>query len=354
MNNEIFIVAVSLLLPTVLLCKDFFVSKESYPTVSADTFFAKGQTDWLRGISIILIMYSHYYAILNLNGKINGVLYQWLSCTGMYGVALFLLMSGYATMISKMNKANYLHKYIPKRLLRLYIPFLIVFIIVVALRIVHGEGITLKHILFMPLMSLPDTINWYLKVQLALYLVFYFTARFIKNDKWVIITIFSICFIYMIIGVLTRIDAYWYESSYMFPMGMLMAKYKDSVFKFLSLHFPLKLFASFIIALFFYIPYFFWGNPISEIIHILGVTQFMICLCTRMRGTSKILSFFGQYSLELYLAHGIYLGYIRKYFNLQESVFTYVLFMVSSVLVAYGVKKISSFLTNRLSKVLVN
>ena len=132
-------------------------------------------------------MYSHYYTILDLNGKINGVLFQLLSCTGMYGVALFLLMSGYATVISKMNKANYLHRYIPKRLLRLYVPFIIVFIIMAILRMIHGEGLTLKNILLMPLMSLPDTINWYLKVQLALYIVFYLAARFIKNDKWVIV-----------------------------------------------------------------------------------------------------------------------------------------------------------------------
>lgn len=354
MNNEIIIVAVSLLLPLLLFCKDFFISTASYPAVSSDSFFAREQTDWLRGISIILIMYSHYYAILDLNGKINGVLFQLLSCTGMYGVALFLLMSGYATMMSKMNKANYLHGYLKKRLLRLYVPFILVFILMAILRVAHGEGLTLKNILLMPLMSLPDTINWYLKVQLALYIVFYLAARFIKNDKWVISTIFIICFVYMIIGVLTHIDAYWYESSYMFPVGMLMAKYKDSVFRLLSLHFPIKVFASFIIAVILYIPYYFWGGPIPEIIHIFGVTQFIICFCARMRGTSKILVFFGQYSLELYLAHGIYLGYIRKYFDLQESILTYALFMVSSVLLAYVVKKASNYLTNRLNKVLVN
>ena len=154
MNNEIIILAVSLLLLIVLFCKDLFVSKASFPAVSADTFFSKGQTDWLRGLSIIL---------------------------------------------------NY-------------------------------------------------------------------------------------C----------------------------------------------------------------WGGPIPEIIHIFGVTQFIICLCARMRGTSKILVFFGQHSLELYLAHSIYLNYIRKFFNLQESVLTYVLFMMSSVLIAYGVKKISSFLTNRFNKALIN
>lgn len=342
MNSDIFIICISLLVLFVLVCKDFFVSKQLYPSVTVESFFSKSQTDWLRGIAIILIMYSHYYAVLNLNGKINGILYQLLSCTGMYGVALFLLMSGYATMISKMNKTNYLQGYIPKRLLRLYVPFIIVFIIMVILRMVHGEGITLKNILLMPLMSLPDTINWYLKVQLALYIVFYLAARFIKKDKWVIIAIFTICFVYMIIGLITHIDAYWYESSYMFPLGMLMAKYKNSVFRFLSLHYPIKIIASFLLAAIFYIPYYFFGGPIPEIIHIWGITQFMVCLCVKMRGTSRILSFFGQCSLELYLSHAIYLGYIRQYFNLQENVLTYLLFMASSVLFAYVVKKISN------------
>lgn len=354
MNMEIIIISISLLFPVLLICKDFFVSKQSYPLVSSESFFSKSQTDWLRGIAIILIMYSHYYTILDLNGKINGVLFQLLSCTGMYGVALFLLMSGYATMISKTNKANYLHRYIPKRLLRLYVPFIIVFIIMAILRMIHGEGLTLKNILLMPLMSLPDTINWYLKVQLALYIVFYLAARFIKNDKWVIVSIFIICFVYMIIGLITHIDAYWYESSYMFPLGMLMAKYKDSLFRFLSLHFPVKIIASLLLAVVFYVPYYLFGGPIPEIIHIFGITQFMVCLCVKMRGTSKILSFFGQCSLELYLSHAIYLGYIRKYFDLQENVLTYLLFMASSVLFAYAVKKLSNLLISVMNKKLIN
>lgn len=350
MKSEISIIVISLLFVFALFCKDFFVSKQLYPSVTVDSFFSKSQTDWLRGIAIILIMYSHYYAVLNLNGKINGILYQLLSGTGMYGVALFLLMSGYATMISKMNKANYLDGYIPKRLLRLYVPFIIVFIIMAILRMVHGEGISLKNILLMPLMSLPDTVNWYLKVQLALYIVFYLTARIIKKDKWVIITVFIICFIYMIIGLCTHIDAHWYESSYMFPLGMLMAKYKNSFYRFLSLHYPIKIIISLILAVLFYVPYYLFGGPIPEIIHILGITQFMVCLCVKMRGTSKIFAFFGQCSLELYLSHGIYLGYIRRYFDLQENVLTYLLFMLSSVLFAYGVKKLSNLLIGGINR----
>lgn len=117
--NEIIILGFSLVLLLFLFFKGFV---KEYNTIDASTYFSKSQTDWLRGVAIVGIIYSHY---LSINAS-----WSWqIGFLGIFGVAIFLFLSGYSAMFSFVNKPNYLKKYIPKRLVRLYIPFIIVYII---------------------------------------------------------------------------------------------------------------------------------------------------------------------------------------------------------------------------------
>lgn len=83
-----------------------------------DTFFSMNQTNWLRSIAILMIMFSHFYPLLGLTYD-DGVFSLCLNF-GYIGVAIFFLLSGYSLMISKMNKPNYLKGFLHKRILRLF------------------------------------------------------------------------------------------------------------------------------------------------------------------------------------------------------------------------------------------
>ena len=117
-------------------------------------------------------------------------------------------------MISLINKPNYLQGYIPKRLSRLYLPFIISFIIYSVVLLINGYKFTLFNILDIFILSLPGVLNWYLKVQLGLYLLFYISAKLMKNKNILLGLMYLLCIIYMIIGYIFKISNYWYENNY--------------------------------------------------------------------------------------------------------------------------------------------
>lgn len=46
--------------------------KKEYKIVSQDSYFSVSQTDWLRGLAIVGIVYSHYFTSLNINSLFCG------------------------------------------------------------------------------------------------------------------------------------------------------------------------------------------------------------------------------------------------------------------------------------------
>ena len=318
-------------------------TKKNWNTFDANGYLSKVQTNWLRGIGAVAIVLSHYYPAIKITEV--GMLWQ-LSGIGIWGVAIFLLLSGYGAMYSKINKADYLKGYLYKRAVRLYVPFLMLFIIDIALLFILKQQFFWKDLIRAPLLSLHGTLNWYLKVQLGLYIVFYICAKLIKNDNKLIITLFVLCFIYMIIGYITKINNYWYESSYMFPLGMLIAKYKDKIYEKLNKKYAITIIASILIMLIFYAPYYLFGGAIFEILAIFGTIQFTLCVCVKTYGDSKFTALLGTLSLEIYLSHTV-LGHVHGYIDYKNSVASFLTYMAFTIILSYAINKLSNLIINK-------
>ena len=134
--------------------------KKEYRTITHDTYFSVSQTDWLRGLAIVGIVYSHYFTMLKVNSS-----FLWLiGFLGVFGVAIFLFLSGYAAMMSYLKKPNYMKNYIPKRLVRLYVPFLIAYLCCDIVLLLSGHSYSVSDFTGAFILSLPNTLIWYLKV----------------------------------------------------------------------------------------------------------------------------------------------------------------------------------------------
>lgn len=321
---------------------------KNYNSVTADNYFSMKQTNWLRGLAIIGIAYSHYMVRLDINNK-----YLWqIGFLGVFGVAIFLFLSGYSAMISFNNKPNYLKGYIPKRLTRLYVPFIISFVIYSIVLLLTGYKFTLFNVVDIFILSLPSTLNWYLKVQLALYILFYVYTKFIRKQNILLLVTYLSCFIYMIIGITTGIENFWYESCYMFPLGMTFAIYKEKIFKYLNCKYLIKFITSCLIFVLTYIPVYLFGGVFSEIIFVLGFIQFMLVSCVRFVGDSRLTVFFGVCSLEFYLSHTISPNIIDEFYKGQENLLVFVIFIVLSSLIAIIIKKLSGLINNYLGRII--
>lgn len=312
-------------------------------------FFSKEQTDWLRGIAILLVMHSHYFADENLY-VFSGVPRQLLSSIGFLGVGLFVFMSGYATMISYNTKPDYLKYYIPKRLLRLYIPFLIAYVVFVIIMLFYGKQLSLNDFLGLPIMSLPRTLNWYLKVQLGLYIAFYLVAKIFKKSRTIIFALFLVCAVFMIVGNITKISNFWFESSYLFPLGMLFAFYRDGIFDVLSKRKMFSFFLSSFVLFITYILYYFLGGLFCEIIFTFGFVQFLTTLCIYFKGESNVLKFLGVLSIDLYLSHIVYSNTIMIYYNVGGSIISYVLFIVCSMGIGLVIHNMSKLIIGAITR----
>lgn len=326
---------------------------KSAKVMSEQVYFSVEQTNWLRGIAIFMVVLCHYYPMLGMTYS-DGLI-SFSMNIGYLGVAVFLLLSGYATMISKINKHNYLHHYIPKRLLRLYVPFIVVFVLYFVLEWVFRGEFIVRYLYSVPIMSLPDTPNWYLKVQLCLYILFFISAKLFKKNCSIIISTSIICLLYIIVGYIINIDAFWYETVLAFPLGMLVACVKDKLFLFIRKNRIISIVLSLFILFVCFFPYFKWGGIIFEIVFIFGFVQFIICVCAFICGNMKLLKHIGKCSLELYLSHMVIIFVFKQLFVLQNysiliNILLLLVYLASSVLLSMIVHLMCNKVIHKLSK----
>ena len=172
--------------------------------------------------------------------------------------------------------------------------------------------------------------------------------QFAKNNNVIVGTSFAICIIYMIVGYITGITDFWYETVFAFPLGMLIACKKDLLFSVFSRRYCVALPISIIVFIICFMPYYLKGGTILEILFILGFLQLIVCLCVRISGSvsSKLFTFLGALSLELYLVHivllkTIFSGKILSGSSLPVSVLLLVLFIISAILLSIFISLIS-------------
>lgn len=87
----------------------------------------RGVSDLLKIISALLVMFSHYYAVIALAGyDLNPI--EWLirSQGGNVGVAVFFFLSGYGLMSSEMKSHLSAMQFLKRRFCKIYLPVLLV------------------------------------------------------------------------------------------------------------------------------------------------------------------------------------------------------------------------------------
>lgn len=309
--------------------------------VNSSSFFSKTQTDKLRGIAIMLIIFCHYFQKVHTTEAFSKLVY---SSLGAIGVGIFFMLSGYGLMTSKMKKVNYTKGFLKNKLLRIYsvcfIGYILVSIIFLISKTPFNNNIFLEFITF----SLPNTLMWYLKVQVGMYVLFWIASIILKNksNKSFAITILVVCIIYMAVCFITDVQFVWYENTLFFPAGIFLAMYKDKVYSFMSKRYTLSLIVSilaFIVGVISALMFFETKKGPFELIYIFGFIVLLFTASVKISGNSRILDFFGKYSLELYISH-ITVCELLAFVDSSNVLYS-VLFIILSVLLAIMIKFLS-------------
>lgn len=268
--------------------------------------FTKGASAWFRWLAIVMVIISHYtewWAWFTVEEGTREVIRHGLSRMGPYGVAIFLLVSGYGlTKSAGDRRIDFL--FILKRITSVYIPYLIVIIL---LELLSGN-----------LHSVADLADiwyghdfWYMTVIFTLYLAFmgiWFVFRN-RHIRAVLIALFT--YLYSNYLYSSGEQEFWFISNIAFAIGVLLALYESEVLKMntivrVALVLVFGLASAYEVYFALYIEHV-WAQPLDEIkSRIFAVTiftLFIVFFASVWRIYDPIGRFLGKYSLYFYLLH---------------------------------------------------
>lgn len=191
-------------------------------------------TESMKGLMAASILLGHY--ALRLDGLGSFVI---LRSIGLPAVTAFLFISGYCETVQfTKRKEEYFDGFVLKKILRIYIPWLLLSILVAIIFGVSDFFTLVKGFLGLHVLYRANTPNWFVMYILYCYLSLFVYHLFAKVRGRVqrpgklyffIILIFSS--IWFVVCTFNGLENNWYTNSFTFLIGCLFAFYKDKLKK---------------------------------------------------------------------------------------------------------------------------
>ena len=154
-----------------------------------------GSTKGLKGILAIGIILHHLSQEVTTGDVFTNFAYM-----GSYIVSMFFFfLSGYGLYVQNSKSKTYLDNFFRKRLLKILVPFISIWMIYLIYRIgVNKESINFNY--FIKLFTVGKTViynGWFIDVIILIYILFYLSFKFVENKRVAIIinSIFIIIYI---------------------------------------------------------------------------------------------------------------------------------------------------------------
>lgn len=330
-----------------------FFKKQNYTPLSL--------TQELKGFAILVIIFAHIGYSLSTDSQF---LFP-LSVLAGVGVNLFLFLSGYGLTFSELHKGNGIIGFYIKRLLRLFIPFWIVLLVLFLLDYFLLGGSYSKEYIVKAILGIftradiPTDINsplWYFSFILFYYL--FFPLVFSKRYTWATALV-----LYAAVWLVVKMDLpffadvmrFYQVHMLAFPLGILAAAYlqkpKSILFEIQKIYsrFERYLYHILIIGLSILIGYLAIHSNVGALPHIEEATSLftmfvIIALFIVKKREFKVFSLFGFFSYEIYLFHWPLLyRYDFLYTHMPPWIAT-ILYLGVFIGIAYVLKKLSDLI----------
>ncbi len=308
--------------------------------------FTRDASGWFKWLAIVMVILSHYaewWSWFTVEEGTSELVRFALSRFGPYGVAIFLLFSGYGLAKSAGNQRIGI-KFILKRVIGVYIPYLVMVLLI--------EGISGGLQTWEDFSDIWYGHNfWYMTVLFSFYLAFMaIWLIFVnRNIRAVLIAVFT----YVYCNYLYQSGQYdfWYISNIAFAIGVFLALYEPEFVKInnkikivLAMIFGIA--SGYVVYSALYIEHI-WEMPIEEIRYrILAVTVFTLFIAffaSVWCFYDPVGKFLGKYSLYLYLSHTFLFMWTINYFDYEMGmrfIVAILITLVVSVLIGMMVTKI--------------
>lgn len=296
---------------------------------------------------------------------------------GILFTSIFFFLSGYGLIRSYISKEDYICSFLQKRLPHVLIPFFVSNVIYyLGLGIYfgylndfyHGHADSaLDALVSLSGFLLINTNTWFLVEITILYLLFYLIYTKVKKEDAKLKWMFAASLLLILFSMLLGHDPskagnhwfmgeWWYNTTILFPIGMLFAQQEQAILTFSQKHY--RILAIFSCILFFglltaaiYVNHQFgyyqeWsGHPgygeklFTLIMQSLACTVFiftLVLLFMKIKIGNRALSFLGNISLELYIIHHFVMVYaLQDARTSSPEPILFVIVLVVSTILAY-------------------
>ncbi len=270
-----------------------------------DDFLSKDRCDSIKGIFILLILFSHSLGYLDASmyayEGIDRVVPMYKKFMGQLVVVMFLFYSGYgvALQIGKRGKP-YVDQMPRRRLLTTLLNFDVAVCVFILLNLLFSNPMTFSQIAMSMIAwdSLGNS-SWYIFVILLCYLFTWLVAKL--TDRRVGLWIFVSLGCAMLLLAMVK-ERYWYSTILSYPAGYVFACYKDTAVSWLKKYYiPLFVLLVLVFIATKMVPL---GGAGKGIIHNLTAISFAILfvmLTMRVRIGNSCLAWCGAHLFPLYI-----------------------------------------------------
>ena len=308
--------------------------------------FALYETSYLRGIAALMVLFTHLAQKMSEPG-----LMYWYWFFGFLSVGFFMFVSGYASYVQFQSKQQDMFKgYIVKRIIRLFIPFLVIdTIFAICFRVSFFTYI--KSVFTIRLANSNDfsqlTPVWFIFTIFYLGMAFYVSYKFFDEKKAMLVD-FILTVAYIAVMWALGFGFWWYNTAFAYFYGILYAKYKRQITDIVQkpvFGFVVVLLVGVLAGIIFFMSkghYNFVPQSIAVFVSII-IIIFFFSKCDIRR---NILTYIGNASLELFLIQGIRAVYFGN--NATRPGIHMVIWIVIVCVIAFILMCIDNWLVKKL------
>ena len=263
-----------------------------------------------------------------------------LKRAGPYVVALFYALSAYGLVASYTNNHCNLKGFWKKRRIGTILPYLLLYIVTIIIRLLLRESLSIKTILLSFVDGHPlIPYSWFIISIVVFYCVFYLSALLAKKDINLLMVLVSFsAFIYVFAMKKLGFEDFWFNAVWGIPLGLIWQQHHREISASFKKHPWIYLSISGIVALWWVIiaEYFFWFDYFARLCSTLSVSVFVFLLIGKLQIRNPVLRFLGEISLEIYLMHGMLVLVFTHFFTATEQPYLFVgLLLAGSILLAW-------------------
>lgn len=311
----------------------------------------------MQAVAAFFIVLHHLTQAISQYGQIDKGPINGMNSVGILFTSVFFFFSGYGLFISYQTKENYLDTFFRNRIMKILIPFVFtnwIYAIVMA-AFSNRIGSVFDFCTSLMGFTLMNTNAWFLVEILLYYTVFYYAFKKCHSEKNAVAVLWGVSIAIIFAGLLlghdrTRVNGHWfmgewwYNTTMMFPAGILVARQKEKIAQLFQKKYERKLYAVLLLFCLSYLieemildhgGYYIEGwfglfhcllSLVSQSVLCCLFLLLLLLLQMKCRFGNRLLSAMGTISLDMYLIHGIFRDYLsRDYYGSDVLYFLFVI-----------------------------